>query len=187
MSGRAAVFLDRDGVLNRALVVDGKPCAPRTLGEFELLPGIQAPVGALRAAGYPVIVATNQPDVAAGLVGRAIVEQMHEKLRMAISIDDIKVCYHGDADECLCRKPRPGLLLEAARERGLDLGRSFMVGDRWRDIGAGAAAGCFTIFLDRGYSEAQPAAPDAKVRSLAEAVSLILEIASLDMANPSQA
>lgn len=173
-SARSAVFIDRDGVLNRALVRDGKPYAPRTLEEFELLPDVSASVRALKKAGYPVIVVTNQPDVATGQVDRATVEQMHEKLRAVVPVDDIKVCYHVESERCPCRKPKPGLLLEAAQERDLDLRRSFMIGDRWRDIEAGAATGCFTIFLDYGYFEPQPKAPNATVGSLAEAVSLIL-------------
>lgn len=170
----AAVFLDRDGVLNRAIVRNGKPFPPATLDEFELLPGVVEAVGALAEAGYRVIVATNQPDVATGLQRREVVDAMHEELRRALLIDDVRVCWHVEADNCDCRKPKPGLLQAAARDWGIDLAKSVMVGDRWRDMDAGRAVGCRTIFVDRGYSERRPERPDAIVTSLPEAVSLIL-------------
>lgn len=166
---RKAVFLDRDGVINRGVVRDGKPYAPTTLEDFELLPGAAHAMKALRAAGWLVIVATNQPDVATGKQGLDTVNTMHQQLRDAGLVDDIKVCFHVDADHCACRKPRPGMLLEAARERDIDLAASWMVGDRWRDIEAGQAAGCRTLFIDYGYAEKQPERPDGVVGSLADA------------------
>ena len=169
-----AVFLDRDGVLNRATVRDGKPYPPASLAEFELLPGVEDAVRALHRAGYRIIVATNQPDVASGAQRREVVEAMHETLRQKLPIDDVRVCWHTDADGCDCRKPKPGLITAAARDWDIDLKRSVMVGDRWRDVDAGRAAGCRTIFVDRGYGERRPERPDAVVRSLPEAVSLIL-------------
>jgi transaldolase len=170
-----AVFLDRDGVINRPSVRDGKPHPPTTLEEFELLPGVEKTIRALRVAGYLVIVVTNQPDVATGVQRRDVVEAMHEKLRAAGLCDDIKACYHTDADGCGCRKPKPGMLIEAARERQIDLARSFMVGDRWRDVAAGRAAGCRTFFIDNGYRERRADDPDAVVASLEEAGRLILQ------------
>lgn len=169
-----AVFLDRDGVLNRATVRNGKPYPPASLAEFELLPGVADAVRALSGAGYRVIVATNQPDVATGTQRREVVEAMHEALRRELPVDDIRVCWHVEADNCDCRKPKPGLLTAAARDWGIDLERSVMVGDRWRDVGAGRAAGCRTIFVDHGYAEQRPEHADAVVGSLPEAVSLIL-------------
>jgi D-glycero-D-manno-heptose 1,7-bisphosphate phosphatase len=170
-----AVFLDRDGVINRAIVKHGKPYSPATLDEFELLPGVEQTIRSLRAAGYLVIVATNQPDVATGVQRREVVEAMHGKLRAAGLCDDIKVCYHTDADACYCRKPKPGMLLEAAREWQIDLARSFMVGDRWRDVAAGKAAGCYAFFIDYEYRERSADNPDAVVGSLQEAGRLILQ------------
>jgi D-glycero-D-manno-heptose 1,7-bisphosphate phosphatase len=143
---RRAVFLDRDGVLN--------------------LP-------ALRAAGFMLIVVTNQPDVARGWVRREVVEGMHRLLRAALPLDDIKVCWDVDGPANTCYKPKPGLLLEAAREHGIDLVRSFMVGDRWRDVGAGRAAGCFTVFIDRAYAEPLTERPDAVCADLAGAAAVI--------------
>jgi len=171
---KQAVFLDRDGVINRALVRQGKPFPPATLDEFELLPGAEHTMRELRAAGFLVIVVTNQPDVTTGVQQREVVEAMHDKLLAAGLCDDIKVCYHTDADGCDCRKPKPGMLLAAARERNIDLARSFMVGDRWRDVDAGNAAGCSTFFIDYRYNEKRPANPHTVVESLQDAGRFIL-------------
>lgn len=169
------MFLDRDGVINRAVVRDGKPYPPATLDEFEFLPGAEAAARALRGAGFLVVVVTNQPDVATGVQKREVVEAMHDRLRAAGICDDVKVCFHTDADHCDCRKPKPGMLIEAAREWQIDLGQSFMVGDRWRDVAAGKAAGCHTFFIDYKYREPHAEAPDAVVASLEEAGRLILQ------------
>jgi D-glycero-D-manno-heptose 1,7-bisphosphate phosphatase len=167
---RRAVFLDRDGVINRNEVRDGRPHGPQSAEDFVILPGVGEAVTALRAAGYLVIVATNQPNVPTETV-----QAMHAKMRAAVPVDDIRVCPHTDDDNCACRKPKPGLLLEAAREHGISLADSWMVGDRWRDVEAGKAAGCRTVFIDHGYTnEPQPREPDVVVRSLAEAVPFLL-------------
>src|SRR4029077_4963853 len=115
-AGARAVFLDRDGVLNKSIVRDGRPYAPTSLSEFELLPGVIDATHALHNEGFLLIVVTNQPDVGAGRVEQPTVERMNAELRKWLPIDDIKVCYHVDRDECLCRKPKPGMLIEAARE-----------------------------------------------------------------------
>ena len=120
------------------------------------------------------IIVTNQPDVARGMLARDVVEAMHERLRAEVEIDDVLVCWHDDADGCACRKPKPGLLLEGAERHGVDLTKSFMVGDRWRDVEAGLRAGCRTVWIDCGYDEQGPlTAPDHSCRSLAEAVEWI--------------
>ena len=169
-----AVFLDRDGVLTRALVRDGRPYAPVTLAEMEIEQDAAMALERLKAAGFLLIVVTNQPDVARGIARREDVEAMHSALRAALPLDGCFVCYHDDADGCACRKPLPGLLLQAAEEQGIDLAASFLVGDRWRDIDAGAAAGCRTILIDRGYRERRPEhTPDARAGKLGEAVDWI--------------
>jgi D-glycero-D-manno-heptose 1,7-bisphosphate phosphatase len=172
---RRAVFLDRDGVINRSIVRGGKSYPPASLDQLEVLPGVADAIVALRAAGFLVIIATNQPDVGAGKQRIEVVEAMHERLRHELALDDIRVCFHTDQDHCACRKPLPGMLLEAARSWGIALERSFMVGDRWRDVAAGRAAGCRTAFLDYGYAERRPEAPDVVVDSLAAASRWILE------------
>lgn len=170
----SAVFLDRDGVLNAASVRDGQPHPPASAGELTILPGVAAALADLKRAGYALVVVTNQPDVARGAQARAAIDAIHARLRAELPIDAIYCCFHDDPDDCVCRKPRPGLLLAAARELSLDLCTSFLVGDRWRDIEAGAAAGCRTAFVDRGYAERRPARFDRQVSSLAEAAAWIL-------------
>jgi D-glycero-D-manno-heptose 1,7-bisphosphate phosphatase len=166
--------LDRDGVINKSVVQRGIPHPPATLGEFELLEGVSEAVERIRQAGYAVIVVTNQPDVARGDQAQAVVEAMHDVVHRAVAPDAIMVCYHDDSDGCQCRKPAPGLLHQAARDLGLNLTRSFMVGDRWRDIEAGRRAGCRTVYVDSGYAERRPDEPDAVVTDLPEAVTWIL-------------
>jgi D-glycero-D-manno-heptose 1,7-bisphosphate phosphatase len=169
-----AVFLDRDGVINANTERNGRPVAPTQLAEFRILPGVGDAARRLKAAGFQLVVVTNQPDVANGLTTKASVEAMHAELRKRLPVDDIAVCYHVDADDCACRKPKPGMILDAARKYGIDLARSYLVGDRWRDVQAGQAAGCRTIFIDYGYPQEQPATPDKVVKSLAEAADFIL-------------
>jgi D-glycero-D-manno-heptose 1,7-bisphosphate phosphatase len=168
----AAVFLDRDGVLNRAPVVNGRPGAPLSLQELELLPGVAPALERLKAAGYALVVVTNQPDVARGRISRETVEAMHARLAAELPLDEIRVCYHDEDDGCPCRKPEPGLLLDPPTYA---VEQSVMVGDRWRDVEAGRRAGCrATILVDYGYDEALPHEPDVRVGSLDEAVDWIL-------------
>lgn len=170
--GRRAVFLDRDGVLNEGLVRGNKAYAPLSLGEFQLVDGAGEQIQRLRAAGFVCIVVTNQPEVARGTLDPTTLEQMHNMLRASVAVDDIYVCLHDPADGCDCHKPKPGMLQAAATRWRLDLRESFVVGDRWRDIEAGAGAGCYTILLERPYSACTTA--DARVGTLAEAVDVIL-------------
>lgn len=169
-----AVFLDRDGVINASVVRDGKPYPPASVEETQILPGVADAVKALRAAGYLLIVVTNQPDVARGTTTKEAVDAINDHLDAALSFDEFRTCYHDSADQCDCRKPKPGSLLAAAKDHQIDLASSFMVGDRWRDIEAGVRAGCKTIFIDYGYDEKQPEAPDFTVTSLFEASKIIL-------------
>jgi D-glycero-D-manno-heptose 1,7-bisphosphate phosphatase len=173
--GRRAAFLDRDGVLNRAIVRDGLPYPPQSLAEMEMAPGAADLLARLRNAGFLLLVVTNQPDVARGRQVRETVEAMHAAMAAHMPVDDFLVCFHDDRDACPCRKPKPGLLLTGAERYGISLAASYMVGDRWRDIDAGAAAGCRTVFLDFHYAERGPTSPaNATVSSLAEAVDWIL-------------
>lgn len=169
-----AVFLDRDGVINRAPVKDGKPYSPASIEELEILPGVPEALTKLKEAGFLLICVTNQPDVARGRQNRDTVEAIHKLLLDELQLDEIIVCYHDDADRCRCRKPLPGMLEDAARRYSIDLAKSFMVGDRWRDVEAGIAAGCRTFFIDYGYDEQQPQSGAVMVSSLYEAVQIIL-------------
>jgi D-glycero-D-manno-heptose 1,7-bisphosphate phosphatase len=171
---RPAVFLDRDGVINAAVVRDGKPYPPQDVSDLEILPGVARALGDLRAAGYVLVVVTNQPDVARGKQTREVIDAMHVRLRRELPLDAIYTCMHDDAEHCACRKPAPGMLLDAARELDLDVTKSFMIGDRWRDIDAGIAAGCRTIFINHHYAERQPARFDVELGSLPAAAAWIL-------------
>lgn len=169
-----AVFLDRDGVINRSLVRGGRPYAPVRLEEFEILPDVPGALHRLRAAGYLLIVVTNQPDISTGKQQPGVLEEMHGRLMRELAIDSIRVCPHTDADGCACRKPKPGLILDAARELQIDLAASYLVGDRWRDISAGQQAGCISFFIDHDYDEKRPEKPYVAVKSLAESADRIL-------------
>jgi D-glycero-D-manno-heptose 1,7-bisphosphate phosphatase len=169
-----AIFLDRDGVINRAFVKDGKPYPPKSIVELEILPGVKDALHRLHGAGYLLIVVTNQPDVARGISSKKSVDEINNRLGKELPIDYFKTCYHDDADACSCRKPLPGLILNSANEYKIDLSKSFMVGDRWRDIAAGQSAGCRSFFINYRYLEAQPEAPDFIVSSLVEAEQIIL-------------
>ena len=171
---RRAVFLDRDGVINRAEVHDGKPYPPTSLATMEILPGVPEALRALHAAGWMLIVVTNQPDVARGTAKRADVEAINRHLQETLPIDEFRTCYHDSIDGCDCRKPLPGALLAVSRDHGVALQGSYMVGDRWRDVEAGVRAGCKTVFIDYGYAEPQPINFDYKVKSLKEASDIIL-------------
>jgi D-glycero-D-manno-heptose 1,7-bisphosphate phosphatase len=151
------------------------PYAPTTLEEFEILPGVAEALNNLKRHNYKLIVVTNQPDISRGTQSPQLLEAMHQLLKSQLPIDDILTCPHTDADHCACRKPQPGMLLEAARKHNIDLANSFMIGDRWRDIEAGYNAGCKTILIDYGYSERPPDhAPDLRVSSLREAADWII-------------
>ena len=141
---------------------------------MEILPGVAEALERLKRAGFTLIVVTNQPDVARGLTSREAVERMHARLRSQLPLDDVRVCYHDDQDECGCRKPKPGLLMDAARDFDILLSASYMVGDRWRDVEAGRRAGCRPVLIDHGYDEGRAVVPDARVGSLAEAADWIL-------------
>ncbi len=175
MSGVRAVFFDRDGVLNRAIVKEGIPHPPIDLIEFEIFADAPEALRVLRNAGFLLIGVTNQPDVARGIQTRAMVETINAALCARLPLNEIRACYHDDADQCDCRKPAPGLLLQAAQAHGIDLASSFVIGDRWKDIEAGRRAGCKTVLIDRGYTEKwQGEPPAAHVESLAQATEWIL-------------
>lgn len=173
------MFLDRDGVLARTDVIAGKPVAVRSADRFEIVPAAPDAVRRLKAAGFHTVVVTNQPELARGGVSAAEIEAMNAILKAAMPLDAIEICPHDDVDGCDCRKPKPGMLLHAATVLDLDLANSYMIGDRWRDVGAGKAAGCRTILIDAGYDEpdaAKPGAPKADwtVGDIAEAAEVIL-------------
>lgn len=173
---KKAAFLDRDGVINANVERDGKPVAPVSFSDFRILPGVEDAVHALKRAGFLIVIVTNQPDIGTGRTTLAELEAMHGEIRRRMPIDDIKACFHVDADQCHCRKPKPGMITDAAAELNISLADSYLVGDRWRDVEAGRAAGCRTIFVDSGYKQDGPLHPDWTVTSLPEAAAIILNI-----------
>ncbi len=171
---KRAVFLDRDGVINRAIVRDGKPYPPASIHETIIVPGAESSLSRLKHLGFLLVVVTNQPDVARQAVGQDVVEEIHQFLSSHLPLDDFFVCYHDDKDRCDCRKPLPGLLLNAAAKYKLDVKGSYLIGDRWRDIEAGVAAGCRTVLIDHHYEERRARnGPNVNVSSLSEAVDWI--------------
>jgi D-glycero-D-manno-heptose 1,7-bisphosphate phosphatase len=172
---RSAVFLDRDGVLNEVTAgADGIPRPPANVEAMRICPDAVGACRALREAGYLLIMVTNQPDVSRGTQQRDVVDAINSALRERLGLDDVMCCFHDDADECSCRKPKAGLLLEAAERWAIDLPASFLVGDRWKDVVAGAEAGCQTALVSRPYSVHERAAPDFTAASLGEAADWIL-------------
>lgn len=174
---RRAVFLDRDGVLNRAVVRDGKPHPPATLDQVQIYPDAPDALALLKQAGYLLIVVTNQPDVARGTQTRETVDSINAAIGAVLPIDEFLVCWHDDPENCNCRKPKPGLVLAAGASRQIDLARSFLIGDRWRDIDCGANAGVRTVLIDRQYRERQPAhQPEYTADSLLSAATWIRSV-----------
>lgn len=169
-----AVFLDRDGVLNQVTVRDGKPYSPDSLADLVIVPDAADALALLRRRGFRLIMVTNQPNIARGLISREEVARMHDYLGSQLAIDAVEVCEHDDADNCDCRKPKPGMLLRAAVRDRIVLPESFLIGDRWRDIEAGHRAGCRAILIGDGYAKERAASPDVAVSSLTEAAKWIV-------------
>ena len=173
---KKAVFLDRDGVINKAFVKDGLPTSPNSLDELEVLPGVKESIKNLKKLNFICLVVTNQPDVQRGKINKNTVIEMNNFLKEEIKFDDIFVCYHDDSDNCNCRKPKPGLILQASKKWNVDIKKSFMIGDRWRDIQAGNNAGCKTIFIDNHYTESIFFEASYTSNSLINAVRIIEKI-----------
>lgn len=171
---RPAVFLDRDGVINAARVDEGRPFPPQGVDQLKILDGVVASIQDLTKAGYVCVVVTNQPDIARGTASWRGVDAINKRIADLTQLKHFYVCPHDEADACDCRKPLPGLLLQAASQLQLDLVRSFMVGDRWRDVEAGKNAGVRTFFIDYGYLERQPIGYDWRVHSLRDATDIVL-------------
>ncbi len=174
-----AIFLDRDGVLIRTFVQNETPHPPQSLDAVEILPGVRRALDILRALDFQLLVVTNQPDVSRRTQTRQQVESINAALTHALSLDGVYVCYHDNADKCQCRKPAPGLLHQAAAERGIDLYASYMIGDRGSDIAAGAAAGCQTFLIEQSYSRCQPLKPTYQAADLLDAAKQIQDRVNL--------
>ena len=170
---KRAVFLDRDGVLIRSKLIDGVPKPPNSIEEIEIIEGVIEAIQILKDCNFVPVVVTNQPDVSRGFTTEVQVNQMNAQVGAITDIQYFYACFHDDGDFCDCRKPKPELIFRASRELDLDTNQSFMVGDRWRDISAGQAAGCKNFFIDYSYLEKAPSPPFTRVFSLLEAVQII--------------
>jgi D-glycero-D-manno-heptose 1,7-bisphosphate phosphatase len=174
----SAAFLDRDGVVNEVSILNGKPYPPKNLNELNIVDGVKESLELLDQFGYVPVVITNQPDIARGSQTWFTLGELHAEIKALTGITHFYVCPHDDADLCDCRKPSPGLIIQAAKELSLDLQSSFLVGDRWRDIEAGHNTAIKSYFVDNGYQERRPTAPYIPVKSLFEAVSLELKLSN---------
>jgi D-glycero-D-manno-heptose 1,7-bisphosphate phosphatase len=174
MSSRPkAVFFDRDGVINTTVFRKGAHRAPQDMTEFAYVEGVKPTLDALHARGFVLLVCTNQPDVARGWQDRDMVLAFHRKIELDLPVARIYACFHDDTDDCSCRKPKPGLLLQGSDEFDLDLSQSWMIGDRWKDIEAGRAAGCRTVYM-RHEHDVQPShEPDYEIRRLEQLLDII--------------
>jgi len=170
--GSYAVFLDRDGVINEVVFRQGKPASPRSLEEFRFCEAVVAALEQLAEGGFRLFVVSNQPDVARGLLAPSVLQAMSDRILASLPIERVLTCVHDDADGCSCRKPKPGMLHTVASSEGINLRRSFFVGDSRKDMQAGTAAGCVTILLQRPYNQGVEA--DHRVASLGQAAELIV-------------
>jgi len=167
-----AIFLDRDGVINKVFLSNGKPFSPRRFSEFELFPEVENALSSFKEVGFLNIVITNQPDIARGFLKWKELEKMHFLVRERLPIDDILICPHSDEDNCLCRKPKPWMLLVAAKKWNISLKEFFFIGDTWKDTMAGKKAGCKTILIDAPYNQGVDC--NYRVKDLSKAVEIII-------------
>lgn len=174
MSGRPAIFLDRDGVLNDVVWRDGKPASPRTVDELRIADGAAEAVRALRAAGYLTFVVTNQPDVRRGKMTAEALDAIHAALIQTVPVNEVRACLHDNDDRCDCRKPKAGMLLDLAARWDIDLSASWMVGDMDRDVQCGQTAGAHTVLLGRDYNSGSGSSADVVVPDLRQAAAWIL-------------
>jgi D-glycero-D-manno-heptose 1,7-bisphosphate phosphatase len=168
-----AIFLDRDGVINNIIVNKGLPSSPSKFEEFKILPGVRESISKLKKLNFYCILVTNQPDVSRGKIKKEIVDKMNEYIKKELDLNDVFVCFHDDEDNCKCRKPKPGLILDATKKWNINLKKSYMIGDRWKDIDAGTKSGCKTIFIDNKYNESIKSKPNFVSKDLLNAVKII--------------
>lgn len=172
----AAAFLDRDGVINASLIKENTPCPPGDISEVEILPGVREAIDILFLNNYLPVVITNQPDISRGTRKLCDVQSINDYIGRETGVSNFYICPHDELDQCSCRKPKPGLIEVAVAELEIDLSKSFLVGDRWRDIEAGQSAGLPSFFIDYSYHESQPKLPFTRVTSLLEAVTIRLGV-----------
>jgi D-glycero-D-manno-heptose 1,7-bisphosphate phosphatase len=167
----AAIFFDRDGVLIEAPLINKKPNSVQSLKDVKLCKNILE-ICQYYKKNYYLIMVTNQPDYSRGVNSKKNIININNFLKKKLNLDMIYVCY-SDNEKCIDRKPNPGMLLKAKKKYKINLKKSFMIGDRWRDVGAGNRAGCRTIFIDRNYSEKVIYKPNYSIRKLKDILSII--------------
>ena len=168
-----AIFLDRDGIINKPIVRDNKPYPPQSLKELEFVEGIEDFLAKMKVFGYYLFIVTNQPDVARGTQKKEVIEEIHKYILDNLDIDKIYVCYHDNQDKCNCRKPKNGMILQAQKEFDLDLSQCWMIGDRSSDITCGEISGCRTIFYQYNYEESSFSIPDYIIENISQAKEII--------------
>lgn len=156
MKFNKAIFLDRDGVLNRSLVRNGKPYAPILLKDFHILSGVKKTLKYLKKKNYLLIVITNQPDIKSGKLKLNKLLKMNNILINKLKINEIFICKHDDRDCCNCRKPKNQLIENAIKKYSIDRRKSFLIGDRKKDIEAGLRSRLKTIYINKNYKESKP-------------------------------
>ena len=171
-----AIFLDRDGVINRPLIKNGKGYAPRLLKDFKIYSSVKKDIKKLKKNGYKIFVITNQPDVNNKLIKKKTLKAMHKILKKKLCVDKILYCPHDKKENCKCRKPKTELIKNAIKGKKIYLKKSYMIGDRASDIEAGYRAGCKTIFINKNYLELKPKKQDKTVKTLNAAVNYILKV-----------
>ncbi len=171
---KRAVFFDRDGVVLKAIVMDGKPRPPHSIAEYKALsgitPGAKEAVEKVKAAGFLAILISNQPDMAYGVISKEEWQWVQDQIK-DIPFDDVFICFHRRDDNCDCMKPKPGKLFEAAKKWDIDLTQSFLVGDTKDDVTAAQAAHCKSILLETAYNVSVTS--DIRIRSLTELPSAV--------------
>ncbi len=176
MVKKKCIFLDRDGVINRSNVKNGKPYAPLRFENFIFLPKVKKSIHQLKKLGFLVILITNQPDISKKKLKISTLDKMNDKIYRNLDVDDIFFCIHSSEDNCNCRKPKTGMLLESQKKYNINLNKSFMIGDRKKDIDSGIKAGCKTIFINRNYNEERPTRQNYTTTSLYKAVEYIKKL-----------
>lgn len=171
-----AIFIDRDGVVNKSIVIDGKPHAPLNFSDFKILNGVEEALNNFKKQGFLTFIITNQPNIK--LKNRTLniveLELMHNYLLENFYVTKIYVCSHINEDNCRCRKPKIGNLLLASKEFNIDLSKSFFVGDRWQDVECAHNANIKTcFFIDYKYNEKRPVNKYFQVNSLLEVSNIL--------------
>ena len=173
---RRAIFLDRDGVLNETIIKEKEITSPLKLDELKIFPDAKETLLTFKKCGYLLIMVTNQPDIARNKNTKKNVEEINDCLKNYLKLDDVCVCYHDDKDFCNCRKPKSGMLIEASKKHNIDLPKSFIIGDRWRDVEAGKNVKCKTIFIDFKYQEKLKNKPDYIITNIADAKNIVKKL-----------